>query len=83
MIEIFNEYFKYQNPTFLLKDSINTNRTKNDKKVNHVNNALIGLKNALNRKEIPENENPNKVIEVVEEILKFNKQKKETDFLWT
>ena len=37
---------------------------------------LIDLRNAVNRKEISENENPDKVIDIVEEILKFNKQQK-------
>ena len=74
--EIFNKYFKYQNPAFLLKDLLNNNRTKNEKIVNHVNNVLIDLKNAVNRKEIPKNRKPNKVIDIVEGILKFNKQQK-------
>ena len=41
--EIFNEYSKYQNPTFLLKDLINTNRTKNEKKVIYNANNVIML----------------------------------------
>ena len=38
---------------------------------------LIDLSNAVNRTEISENENPDKIVDIVEEILKFNKQQKE------
>ena len=71
--EIFNEYFKYKNLAFLLKDLFNTDKTKNDKIVNNFNDAFIGLQNAVNRKKIPKNENPDKVIEIVEEILSYKK----------
>ena len=74
--EILIEHLKYKNPSNLLKDLYNSNGTKNQKIVNHVNNALINLRNAVNRKEIPKNENPDKVIDIVEEILKVNKQQK-------
>ena len=37
---------------------------------------MIHLRNAFIRKEIPENENPNKIVNVVEKILDFNKQQK-------
>ena len=43
---------------------------------------LIYLRNVVNRNGIPKNENPDKVIDIVEEILKFKKQQKEKDFLW-
>ena len=74
--EILTESLKYENPSNLLKDLYNSNGTKNQKIVNHVNNALINLRNAVNRKEIPKNENPDKVLDIVEEILKVNKQQK-------
>ena len=34
------------------------------------------LRNAIIRKEIPENENPNKIVNIVKKILDFNKQQK-------
>ena len=71
--EIFQNYFKYQNPSFLAKDLI---RAKNEKLVNIVNDELIDIRNAIIRKDIPENENPNKIIDIVEKILDFNKQQK-------
>ena len=37
---------------------------------------MIDIRNAIIRKDIPENENSNKIIDVVEKILDFNKQEK-------
>ena len=37
---------------------------------------MIDLRNAITRKEIPENEIPNKVLNIVEKIIDFNKQQK-------
>ena len=37
---------------------------------------MINLRNAINKKEIPEHKNPKKVVNVVEKILYFNKQQK-------
>ena len=37
---------------------------------------MIDLRNAIIRKDIPENENPNKIVHIVEKILDFNKQQK-------
>ena len=38
-----------------------------------VNDLLIDLSSAVNKTEIPENENPDKVIVIVEKNLEFNK----------
>ena len=86
--EIFWDYFKYQNPLFLVKDSIKIKLDKNEKLVNYINDGLINLQNARkdildNRKEIPESENPKNVVNVIEKILNFRKQQKVKDFLWT
>ena len=35
---------------------------------------MIDSLNAINKKRIPENENPNKIIDIVEKSLGFNKQ---------
>ena len=45
--EILNEYFKYQNPLYLLKDVCYTYKTKNEKIIHNVNNALIELRNTV------------------------------------
>ena len=37
---------------------------------------MIALRNTVNKKEIPENENLGKVINIAEKILDFNKQQK-------
>ena len=74
--EIFWNSFKYQNPSFLTKDLIRAAQAKNEQLLNNVNNGLIDLRNAIIRKEIPENENPNKIVHVDEKILGFNKQQK-------
>ena len=42
--------------------------------INWVNDALIDLRNAVNEKEVPANENPDEAIDIVEKILDFNKQ---------
>ena len=34
----------------------------------------MNLKNSINDKEIPQNENPKKIVNIVEKILNFNKQ---------
>ena len=72
--EIFWNYFKYQNPSFLAKDLI---RAKNEQLVNNIHDGLIDLRNTIIRKEIPEDENPNKIADIVEKILDFNKQQKD------
>ena len=51
-IEIFIEYFKHQNPSYLLKDLYNSSGTRNKKIVNHDNTAFIDLRNIVNRKKI-------------------------------
>ena len=67
---------KYRNPWFLLKDLISAKQSKNKKLVNNINNGSIDLKNNINRKEVPGNENLKKVADIVEKILEFNKQQK-------
>ena len=71
--EIFRKYFKYQSPLFLAKDFF---KAKNNKLVNTINNALTDLRNAIIVGAIPENENPNKIVNIVEKILDFNKEQK-------
>ena len=44
--------------------------------VNVVNDSFIDLRNDVKKGEIPENENPNKIISIVEKILGFNNQQK-------
>ena len=81
--EIIWNYFKYQNPSFLAKDLIRANQVKNQQLVYNIHNGLINLRNAIIGKEIPENENPNKIVNIVEKILILNPNKNVKDFLWT
>ena len=37
---------------------------------------MIEFKKDINIKKIPENENPNKIVDIVEKFLDFNKQQK-------
>ena len=74
--KMFSNHFKYLNPLFLAKDLISAEQNKNEKLVNNINNGLIDLRSDINRKEIPENENLEKVVDIVEKILYFNKQQK-------
>ena len=52
------------------------NKVKNGETIKHINNALIELKNSINRNEISKNENPEKIVDIVEKNLDFNKQQK-------
>ena len=56
--KIFSECFKYRNPSYLFKDLYYAGKTRNKKIVNNANNALIELRNAVNREKIPNNNNP-------------------------
>ena len=44
--------------------------------MSHLNDTLIDLGNGVIKKEIPENENPDEVITIVEIIIDFNKLQK-------
>ena len=43
-------------------------QAKNEQLVNNINGGLIDLRNAIIKKEIPENENPKKIVNIVEKI---------------
>ena len=74
--ETFWNYFRYENISFLAKDLIRARLDKNEQFVNNSNDRLIYLRNAIIKKEIPENENAIKMLDIVEKILDFNKQQK-------
>ena len=77
-IEIFNEYFGYQNPSFLAKDLIKNDQSKNKQIVKQTVDSINELKNSILKKEIPKNENPNKMMDIVEKTLEFINQQKGT-----
>ena len=76
MSKFFREYFNYQSPSFLVKDLYKFNQNKNDTIIKYLNESLIDLGNSINSKNIPENENPKKVVNIVDKILEFNKEQK-------
>ena len=74
-----NKYLKiifYQTPSYLAKSLYDKDKIKNDEIVKHINDGFIKFRNSINSKEIPENENPTKVVNIVEKILDFHKQDK-------
>ena len=72
--EIFKQYFWYHNPSFIAKVLFKANQAKNERMVNQVNDAMFDLRYVFNKKTITENENPDKLINLVEKKLDFNKQ---------
>ena len=53
--EIFCNYFKCQNPSFLAKDLIRAQLSTNELLVDNINDGLTDLRKAIIKKEIPEN----------------------------
>ena len=75
--EICWEYFKFfESIFFLAKDLIRATQSKNEQLVNNIIDGLIDLRNTINRKEIPQNENPNKLVGIVQKVLNFHGQQK-------
>ena len=72
---IFRKYFWYQHPSYLVKDWYKINEAKNELIVNQVNDVLIDLINAVDRKNITENYD--KIIELWRESLILINNKRE------
>ena len=75
--ELFNKYFKIQRPSDMLMYLNKTNdKEKNNELVNVINSGLKDLKEEIKKmsKEEKEIEDPELIVEIVEEILKFNEQ---------
>ena len=75
--DLFNKYFKFPRPSDMLMLLNKTNdREKNNKSVNLIYSRLQDLKEEIKKmSEVEiENENPGLIVEIVEKILKFNKQ---------
>lgn len=73
--EIFKEYFTYENPSILAQDLHNANHTKNGQTINQVNDRLIGLKNDVYKQALPENENSDKIMDIVKRYLNLRDMK--------
>ena len=48
--EIFGNYFKYQNPSFLAKNLIRATKAKNEKLVIYLKDGLINIRNVIIKK---------------------------------
>ena len=59
----------YVSESIVLVYLVRATQVKNEQLVNNINDGLIDLRNAINRKEIPQNENPNKTADIVRKIL--------------
>ena len=75
--ELFKNYFNFQKPTDMLKNLYNLNdKEKNNKLVNVIKSGLVDLESDF--EEISEDEikieKRHKIVNIVKEILKFNKQ---------
>ena len=78
--ELFRKYFGFQKPSEFFNSLINTNDIeKNNKLVVSIIGVLKNFKEEINKMSEQERkiEKPDKIVEIVKEILKFNKQKQE------
>ena len=75
--QLFNKYFKIQRPSDMLVLLNKTkDKTKNNELVSAINSGLKELKEEIKKMSEAEKEieNPESIVNVVEKILKFNKQ---------
>ena len=71
----------YYTQLFLEKELCNSNKSRNDEIVKHINDALIEWEKDIDRKKVTKNENLNKIVDIVEKIFDFNKQQKSKGLL--
>ena len=79
--ELLRQYFNYQTPSALFDDlhSLKDNPLKNNMLVYVIESGLIDLEKKIKEmsKEEKEIEKPDVIVEIVEEMFKFNKQNQE------
>ena len=77
--ELFKKHFSFQRPSDMLKFLYNANTNQNNELVSVLNSGLKDLKEKI--KEMSEEEikieKPDKIVKIVDEILRFNKGKQE------
>ena len=74
---LFNKYFNFQRPSDMLMLLNKTNDTeKNNKLINLINSGLKDLKEEIKKMSEAEieDEGPESIVEIVEKIVKFNRQ---------
>ena len=77
--ELFTKHFNFQNPSDMLKNLYQINDKEKKKLVNVINSGLKDLKEEIKEMSDEERkiEEPDKIVKIVEEILRFIKQKQE------
>ena len=78
-LEFFKNYFKYQDPSSMLRNLEDTNNKERNKiQASLIKKALTDFKNEIKimSKNDIESEKPNEVVNAVEKILEFNEQQK-------
>ena len=78
--ELFKNYFKFQMPSVMFKNLYNLNdREKNNLLVNIIKSRLNDFKNEIKKmsKDVIKTKNSDEIVDIVENIFKFNKQKQE------
>ena len=76
-MKLFKKYFSFQMPTEMLESIYNLNdKNKNNMLVSIVKSGLNDLKNEIKKMSEDEIiiEKPNKIVDIVEKFLEFNKQ---------
>ena len=73
--DLFREYFKYQDPSNILKVWATQKTKRNEIQVNLLKNALTDFKNKIENMSENEFEQPNKIVNIVEKILESYEQK--------
>ena len=79
-LELFKKYFNFQRPSDMLKVVyIIYDKKKNNDLVSVIDSGLGDLKNEIKgmSDKVKEGEKPNKIVDIVEKIRRFNKQKQE------
>ena len=74
---MFKKYFNFTSPTVLTKQLFKIkNKKENNELVNIINSGLIDLRDEIEKmsEDEKETEKPNKILEIVEEILTFNRE---------
>ena len=74
---LFQNLFKFHKPTVMLKDVYNTgSRKKNNSLVDVMKCGLSDLKDEIGQmsKEEIKIERPDKIVDIIEKILEFNRQ---------
>ena len=75
---MFKDYFKFESPAALTEQLYKIKDNKNNELVNLIKSGLIDLKDEIEKisKEEKKIKKPNEIVNIVEEILEFNRKKK-------